>query len=206
MEMCRVDTRVQLPICSQGKEVRLAMNRIPRAVYLCMVFAFVGCRSDEPPSTEVAKPIAEAPVPESEYAPKPKAETEPAIELPEYSDEEIAAAKQMASDLGVVVKEDADGNVSLVDTAAGRSWVDDYQMEVRFRPLPDNLASTFRVIINEVDTPSAGESYQYHFNLLNLEENEWTTLSVPLANPSAMWTEGGDGVPESGLADVHVCT
>ena len=48
---------------------------------------------------------------------------------PRYSEEQITAAKQLAGELGVVVKEDAGGNVILIDTAAGRSWVDDYQMQ-----------------------------------------------------------------------------
>ena len=43
--------------------------------------------------------------------------------------EERASAKQFAADLGVVVKEDGKGQVVLLDTAAKRSWVDDFQMQ-----------------------------------------------------------------------------
>ena len=35
----------------------------------------------------------------------------------------------MAADLDVAIKEDAQGNVISVNTAANRSWVDNYQME-----------------------------------------------------------------------------
>ena len=42
------------------------------------------------------------------------------------SPEEKAAAKQLAVDLGVVLKEDHAGNVILIDTAAKRSWANDY--------------------------------------------------------------------------------
>ncbi len=54
-----------------------------------------------------------------------------AAEGPDWksSPEQIAAAKQLATDLGVVLKEDALGNVVLLDTAAKRSWVDDRQMQ-----------------------------------------------------------------------------
>ena len=45
------------------------------------------------------------------------------------SPEQIAKAKQLAADLGVVLKENSDGNVVLLDTAAKRSWVDDYQLQ-----------------------------------------------------------------------------
>ena len=43
--------------------------------------------------------------------------------------DKLAAAKQLAQDLGVLLKEDAAGNVVLLDTAAKRSWVDDYQLQ-----------------------------------------------------------------------------
>lgn len=46
----------------------------------------------------------------------------------EATAEQIAEARQLAADLGVVLKEDKDGHVILLDTAAKRSWVDDLQM------------------------------------------------------------------------------
>jgi len=46
-----------------------------------------------------------------------------------YSAEQMAAAKQLATNLAVAIREDAAGNVILMDTAANRSWVDDYQMQ-----------------------------------------------------------------------------
>jgi hypothetical protein len=45
------------------------------------------------------------------------------------SPEQMAAAKKTVTDLGGVVKEDAQGNVISIDMAAGRSWADDYQMQ-----------------------------------------------------------------------------
>jgi internalin A len=76
-------------------------------------------RDGDAPVTPHATPVAEKPIPE------PAAE--PA--WPEYTEEQTAAAKQMVSDLGVAIKEDAEGNVISVNTAANRSWVDNYQME-----------------------------------------------------------------------------
>ena len=52
-----------------------------------------------------------------------------AAAAPEVSPEQLATAKKLAQDMGVVVQEDAAGNVVLLDTAAKRSWVDDYQMQ-----------------------------------------------------------------------------
>jgi hypothetical protein len=117
-----------------------------------------------------------------------------------------------ASDDGIVVDVEAsepDGTTNGgfgVGTGELNIDFDAYQMEVRVRPLSENVASTFRVIINEVDTPATGESYQYHFNLSDLEEDEWTTLSVPLSSPSVVWTEGGDSVPEDGFAEFQLMT
>ena len=117
-----------------------------------------------------------------------------------------------ASDDGIVVNvqpSEADGTTNGgfgVGTGELDIDFDAYQMEVRFRPRSDNLAPTFRVIINEVDTPSTGESYQYHFDFPDLELDEWTTMAVPLTSPSAVWTEGGDGVPEDRFAEFQLLT
>ena len=45
------------------------------------------------------------------------------------SEEQLTSARQLAADLGVVLKEDKDKNVILLDTAAKRSWVNDFQMQ-----------------------------------------------------------------------------
>jgi internalin A len=83
-----------------------------------------GCQPAEKP----VKPAGKMPAATAE--PKSKPDTEvAAAPSPQYSKEQIAAAKRLAGDLGVVVKEDAGGNVILIDTAAERSWVDDYQMQ-----------------------------------------------------------------------------
>ncbi len=59
-----------------------------------------------------------------------KPQTEPVvIEISDELAEKIAAAKQSAKELGIAMKEDSDGHVISLDTAANRSWVDDYQMQ-----------------------------------------------------------------------------
>ena len=106
--------------------------RTTLCVLACVaVFGNVGCQPTASPvdqgiaSTErpTSVPLAEKPVSE----PDPEPAQEP--EWPEYTEEQTAAARQMVADLGVVVKEDADGNVISVNTAANRSWVDNDQME-----------------------------------------------------------------------------
>ena len=86
-----------------------------------------GCQPAPSPVDEESVP-AEQPVAEP-VAEKPAPEPTPEPEWPEYTEEQTAAAKQLVADLGVVVKEDAEGNVISVNTAANRSWVDNYQME-----------------------------------------------------------------------------
>ena len=91
----------------------------------------VGCQPTASPvdegnvATERSAPGAAAEKPVSEPATEPA----PEPEWPKYTEEQTAAARQMVADLGVVVKEDADGKVISVNTAANRSWVDNYQME-----------------------------------------------------------------------------
>lgn len=79
-----------------------------------------GNAAAQPPASEA---VADKPV--SEPAPEPA----PEPRWPEYTEEQTAAARQMVTDLGIAIKEDADGNVISVNTAANRSWVDNYQME-----------------------------------------------------------------------------
>ena len=60
----------------------------------------------------------------------PTAAVEPEPAAPQaVSSEQVTAAKKLAQDMGVVIKEDAAGHVILLDTAAKRSWVDDYQLQ-----------------------------------------------------------------------------
>lgn len=100
-------------------------------VCFCLGFSIAGCQPVEKPVQPAGRRAAET----GESEPKSDAEvsvapSEPAlVAAPQYSKEQITAAKQLAVELGVVVKEDADGNVILIDTAAQRSWVDDYQMQ-----------------------------------------------------------------------------
>lgn len=118
------------------------MNKIGVAIYLCMGFLLAGCpRADRPvdtaeePEKEVSAPALDAAAVEPANAkpdakPKAEVEPEPAVQVPTYSAEEIAAAKQLATDLGIAIKEDGDGSVIGIDTAANRSWVNNAQMEV----------------------------------------------------------------------------
>jgi len=111
------------------------MKQTGIAVYLSMGFILAGCPRVEGPVSSTDKTAAEAnkPVVESEPVeaePDMATEPEPAREAPAYAAERIAAAKQLATDLGIAIKEDADGNVIAIDTAANRSWVSDAQMEV----------------------------------------------------------------------------
>jgi hypothetical protein len=46
-----------------------------------------------------------------------------------YSPEQMARAKQLAAELGVLLEEDGDGNVIRIDTAANRSWANDDELE-----------------------------------------------------------------------------
>lgn len=76
--------------------------------------------ADDPSdSTEAAAVDAET----HGESPKPPA---PVVQ---YSEEQIATARQLASDLGVLIREDDQGKVVLIDTAANRSWVDEDQMQ-----------------------------------------------------------------------------
>jgi hypothetical protein len=107
---------------------------------LLAVFS-LGCQPAPPPPPPAVpvsgEPKIEPPVPsEPETADEPEAspagESETSAPLPpasKYSAEQMAAAKQMATELAVVIREDSAGNVILIDTAAQRSWVDDYQMQ-----------------------------------------------------------------------------
>ncbi|MCH5375535.1 MAG: hypothetical protein JJ992_16315, partial [Planctomycetes bacterium] len=129
------------------------MARFLFVVCLSLAVISLGCRRAapvaEPPAdsgAEIAQPAPTEAQPDTgvvevDQSPPP-GETAPETEgAPEtqtagssnmdakYTDAQIAAARQMAADQGVVLKEDAEGNVILVDTAAKRSWVDDYQMQ-----------------------------------------------------------------------------
>ena len=88
-------------------------------------------RSSAAPSAPATSPSQPAPAsaeatPGAESALAPAVESAPAFDV---SSEQIAAAKKLAEDLGVLIQEDAAGHVILLDTAAKRSWVDDYQLQ-----------------------------------------------------------------------------
>lgn len=103
------------------------MKRVLLVSACFVVVGLVGCEPTVTPSREggpsVEQPAA-APVTDALVA-----EAVPEATWPQYTEEQTAAAKQMVSDLGVVIKEGAEGNVVSIDTAANRSWVDNYQME-----------------------------------------------------------------------------
>lgn len=108
------------------------MTRFVFSVCLLLLVGSAGCQLAPPPAPPDAP--ADAPAPNG---PEVSVEPPAASDRPEpasapawkYSAEQMAAAKQLAADLAVVIREDATGNVIVMDTAANRSWVDDYQMQ-----------------------------------------------------------------------------
>jgi Leucine-rich repeat (LRR) protein len=120
------------------------MTRHTFSLSVCLLLAAVlpGCQPTPSPAPSAAPPGQQAtsdtleqvePADEAEdLAAMPQDEAETADPTPPaavYSAEQMAAARQLASDLAVLVREDAEGHVILIDTAANRSWVDDYQMQ-----------------------------------------------------------------------------
>ena len=108
-------------------------------VALFLAAASSGCgpaeHSAAPPDAPAAKPstpnqsqsaTARDPSLDRTSRDEPVGETE---NTPTVSPEQLAAAKQLAEDLGVVLQQDNLGNVIGLDTAARRSWVDDVQMQ-----------------------------------------------------------------------------
>ena len=85
-----------------------------------------GKLSSEVPDTDTA--LTEDPAMGTADVAPETVEAPPATEPPMFSAEQTAAGRQMASDLGIVVREDAEGNVILID-AANRSWPTDYHMQ-----------------------------------------------------------------------------
>ena len=81
--------------------------------------------------------------------------------------------------------------------------VETHQLEIAYRVLDDNDASRFRVNLIENGSPDTGEEYQYFFDL-DLPIGEWTTAIVPLTQPTAVWTLGGDNEPNFGLAQFQI--
>lgn len=100
------------------------MKRTLFALALIALWGLAGCQPEQDVADPAAR-VAEQPVVETVPGSEPVAEPE----WPGYTEEQTAAARQMVADLGVAIKEDAEGNVISVNTAANRSWVDNYQME-----------------------------------------------------------------------------
>ncbi len=108
-------------------------RRIPRGIPISLLiitaFALSGCGRPDPPGPSLsARPSAEGGPESPEGAKTEEAVPAGAPGAPRYSADRVAAAKEMASQLGVVLEEDDDGGVIGLDTAANRSWVDDYQL------------------------------------------------------------------------------
>lgn len=128
------------------------MKKTGIAICLCMGLLLAGCPHVESPvvPADGTRTDATAPVSESEplavesASAKPDAksegkvelqakatiEPEPAPQAPAYTEEQISVAKQLATDLGIAITEDDEGNVIGIDTAANRSWVNNAQMEL----------------------------------------------------------------------------
>ena len=103
------------------------MRTTLRVLTCVAALGICGCQPAPSPVDEGRAPV-EQPVSET-VAEKPTPDPVPEPEWPEYTEEQTAAAKQLVADLGVAIKKDAEGNVISVNTAANRSWVDNYQME-----------------------------------------------------------------------------
>ena len=109
------------------------MKKTGIAICLSMGLILAGCPRAEGPVDRPDKTATEANGPVAESDPveaKPDTEPEPAPEAPTYTAEQTAAAKQLATDIGIAITEDGDGNVIGIDTAANRSWAKDVHMEV----------------------------------------------------------------------------
>lgn len=107
------------------------MKRTALAFSLTLGLLFAGC---QPAPTPVEKAEPEAKPPQESAAAsmtttaEAKPETKPAA-VSKYTPEQIAAAKELAAQLGAKIGKDAEGQVISLDMAAGRSWVDDAQMQ-----------------------------------------------------------------------------
>ena len=78
-----------------------------------------------------------------------------------------------------------------------------HQLEIAYRVLDNNEANRFRVNMIENGAPDTGEEYQYLFDL-NLPIGEWATAIVPMTEPSAVWTIGGDNEANAGLKQIQI--
>ena len=81
--------------------------------------------------------------------------------------------------------------------------VETHQLEIAYRVLEDNDASQFRVNLIENGSPHTGEEYMFFFDL-DMPNGEWTTAIVPLTEPTAVWTLGGDESPDFGLHQIQI--
>jgi Leucine-rich repeat (LRR) protein len=107
----------------------IARSRAAQAPAAAADRASADAQPAAPPATVPAQDEPPPSQPASKAARGTDAVSPPSPPALSVSPEQIAAAKQLAADLGVVMKEDADGNVILLDTAAKRSWVDDNQLQ-----------------------------------------------------------------------------
>lgn len=106
------------------------MTRILLAVSLAAALACAGCGPADKSTDKQAKPPENPPAakPAPPKQPGPEAKPAPAAAKPRYTAQQIAEAKESASQLGAKMVEDADGNVTLLNFASGRSWAGDAQV------------------------------------------------------------------------------
>ncbi|NQT41216.1 MAG: Nramp family divalent metal transporter, partial [Planctomycetes bacterium] len=82
-------------------------------------------------SDQPAESTSEAEAPAAHGTPAgrdPQEAPGPVAESPKYSAEQLAAAETLATELKAKITKDADGNITAIDMAAGRSWANDDQM------------------------------------------------------------------------------
>jgi GH35 family endo-1,4-beta-xylanase len=82
------------------------------------------------------------------------------------------------------------------------------QWDVRFRVLPSNTASGFRLSYIDEDGGSSGTEYLYDIGIGSYPVNQWQTISQALASPSGSQTASGhtpgDGIQNPGLSQVQL--
>jgi len=108
-------------------------KQLHKVVAILLTLCLFGCnRSNEPAERETAATADAVKLKEAEKPrqtpSKPKIEPVK-IEISDELAQKITAAKKTAAELGIAMKENSSGHVISLDTAANRSWVDDYQMQ-----------------------------------------------------------------------------
>ena len=83
----------------------------------------------------------------------------------------------------------------------------EYELEVKFRVLGENVADSFRVLLAEPGTPDTGDEFQYHFDsLMSYEENEWVTVTKALDSYNGIYSNQAEQVLDGVLGNFQLGT